>query len=128
MDIRVGQCAVIVQTINTLYKQQVEYCCGSLLSSLMNTQLVSPLDISSVRFTCCAAIGHWSSSYHNTGPNKLTWSHIKKIIRSKECIIRFIDITNAYIKLGHWPYHFKTSITAIISKLNKALYNTPKYF
>ena len=39
MDIRVGRCIVIAQTMDTLYEQQVEYCCGSLLSSLVNTQL-----------------------------------------------------------------------------------------
>ena len=62
------------------------------------------------------------------GPNKLTWSHIKKITKSKECITRLINITNACIKLGHWPYHFKISITVIIPKPNEALYNTPKSF
>jgi len=62
------------------------------------------------------------------GPDKLTWGHIKKIIRSKECITRLIDIANAYIKLGHWPHYFKTSMTFVIPKLNKASYNTPKSF
>ena len=31
----------------------------------MNTQLVFPLDICPLRFTACAAIGHWSSGCHN---------------------------------------------------------------
>ena len=39
-----------------LYKQSVEYCYGSLSSSLVNTQLVFLLDISPVRFTCSDAI------------------------------------------------------------------------
>ncbi len=34
MDIRVGH-TVIAQTMDSLYKQSVEYCCGSLLSSLV---------------------------------------------------------------------------------------------
>jgi len=29
------------------------------------------------------------------GPDKLTYSHIKSIIRDKDCIDKFIDITNA---------------------------------
>ena len=62
------------------------------------------------------------------GSNKSTWSHIKRIIRSKECINRFIDITNACIDLGHWPYHFKTFMTIIIPKPNKASYNSPNSF
>ena len=35
------------------------------------------------------------------GPDKLIWSHIKKIIKSKECISKFIDIANACINLEH---------------------------
>ena len=58
MDIRVGQCTVVVWTMDTLYKQLVEYCCGSLSSSLVNTQLVFPLDIPTERFTCSVAIGY----------------------------------------------------------------------
>ena len=62
------------------------------------------------------------------GLNKLTWSHIKRIIKNKECITKFIDIANAYIDLCHWPSHFKTSTTVIISKPNKIVYNSSKFF
>ena len=48
-----------------LYKQSVEYCCGSLLSSLVNTQLMFLLDIHPKRFIICTFIGHWSSGCHN---------------------------------------------------------------
>ena len=61
-------------------------------------------------------------------PNKLTQSHVKRIIKSEECIIRFIDITNACTDLDHWLYHFKTSMTVIIPKPNKISYNTSKSF
>jgi len=54
----------------TLYKWLVEYCCGSLSSSLVNTQLVFPLDISPMRFTYCATIRHWSSGCHNKHLNE----------------------------------------------------------
>ena len=63
MDIRTGhghqdRCReVIAQTMKTLYKQSVEYCCSSLLSSLVNTQLMFLLDIPTERFTCSTAIG-----------------------------------------------------------------------
>ena len=63
-----------------------------------------------------------------SGSNKLTWSHIKKTIKSKECITRLINITNTCIKLYHWLHHFKISTTIIISKLNKVSYNTSKSF
>ena len=62
------------------------------------------------------------------GPDKLTWSHVKRIIKSKECINRFIDITNACINLGHWLDHFKMSMAIIIPKLNKISYDTSKSF
>jgi len=61
-------------------------------------------------------------------PNKLTWSHIKSIIRNKDCISKFIDIANACIDLGHWPSHFKTSITVVIPKPNKTSYDSPKSY
>jgi len=69
--------------------------------------------------------------YNNSlapGPDKLTWGHVKKIVRNKEYITRIINIANVFIKLGHWPHHFKISTTVIISKPNKALYNTSKSF
>ena len=60
--------------------------------------------------------------------DKLTWSHIKRIIKSKEYIIKFIDIVNTCIGLGYWPSHFKMSMTVVISKPNKAVYDSPKSF
>ena len=62
------------------------------------------------------------------GSDKLTWSYIKKIIKSKECIAKFIDITNTCIDLGYWLFYFKMSATIVISKPNKAVYNSPKFF
>ena len=62
------------------------------------------------------------------GSNKLTWSHIKTIIKSEECISKFIDIANAYIDLGHWLSHFKTSMMVVIPKPNKISYGSPKLF
>ena len=74
MDIRTGhghqgrihsRCIVIAQTKDSLYKQSVEYCCGSLSSSLVNYTTHVLHQISTLRFIACAAIGHWSSSCHN---------------------------------------------------------------
>ena len=62
------------------------------------------------------------------GLDKLTWSHIKRIIKSKEYITKFIDIANTCIDLGHWPSHFKMSMTVVIPKPNKAVYDFPKFF
>ena len=62
------------------------------------------------------------------GLNKLTWSHLKSIIRSEDCICKFIDIANACINLGHWLSHFKTSAMIIIPKPNKAMFDSPKLY
>ena len=62
------------------------------------------------------------------GLDKLSWSHIKWIIKNNKWIIKLIDIANACINLGHWLSHFKTSMTIIIPKPNKASYNSPKSF
>ena len=62
------------------------------------------------------------------GPDKLMWSHIKSIIRKNDCICKFIDIANACIELGHWPSYFKTSTTVVISKPNKATFDSPKLY
>ena len=33
--------------------------------------------------------------------DNLSWRHLKKIIKNKECISKLIDIANTCIKLGH---------------------------
>ena len=50
---------------------------------------------------------------------KLFWKYLKVITKNKNCINRLIDITNAYINLGHWLDHFKMLSMVIIPKLNK---------
>ena len=61
-------------------------------------------------------------------PDKLSWRHLKEIIKNKECTNRLIDIANIYINLGYWPSHFQKLSTVIIPKSSKALYNLPKLF
>ena len=56
------------------------------------------------------------------------WTYIKSIIRDKECINKFIDITNACIDLEHWPSHFKTSMTVVISKPNKISFKSSRSY
>ena len=61
-------------------------------------------------------------------PNKLSWGHLKHIIKDKTCLRNIIIITKACFELGYWPEHFKKSIMIIIPKPNKLLYNSPKSF
>jgi len=62
------------------------------------------------------------------GPDKLTWRHLKLIIKNNECLSNIINIANSCINLGHWPKYFKISTTIVIPKLNKSLYNHLKAF
>jgi len=64
----------------------------------------------------------------NPGLDKLSWRHIKQIVKNEEYIIKLINIANTYIDLGHWPSHFKVLTIIIISKPNKASYDSPKSF
>ena len=41
---------------------------------------------------------------------------------------KFVDITNAWINLGHWLAYFKVLTTIVISKPNKKFYDSPKAF
>ena len=58
----------------------------------------------------------------------MLWQHWKLIIKNDDCLSKIINITDACINLGHWPKYFKTSITIVIPKLNKTLYDSLKAF
>jgi len=60
--------------------------------------------------------------------NKLSWRHLKKIVKNGEYINKLINIVNAYINLDHWLSHFKVLTIIIISKPNKMLYDSTKLF
>ena len=62
------------------------------------------------------------------GLDKLSWSHLKTILKHNECLTNIINIANAYIDLDYWPSHFKRSTTVIIPKSNKQSYDSPKSF
>jgi len=62
------------------------------------------------------------------GLNKLSWSHLKIILKDDKCLNSIIHIANACIELEYWPLHFKRFTTVIIPKLNKKSYDTPKSF
>jgi len=63
-----------------------------------------------------------------SGLNKLSWSHLKIILKDDKCLNSIIHIANACIELEYWPLHFKRFTTVIIPKLNKKSYDTPKSF
>ena len=56
------------------------------------------------------------------------WWYLKAVIKDDKYLANIINIANACINLGHWPYHFKTSLSIITSKPNKIAYNSSKIF
>ena len=71
------------------------------------------------------------SKYNNLsapGPDKVTWHHLKHILKQEECLLNIINIANACINLGYWPNYFKYSSMVIIPKPNKPKYDHPKTF
>jgi len=63
-----------------------------------------------------------------TGPDNLTWRHLKSIVKQDECLVNIINIADSCINLGHWPNYFKYSSTVIIPKPNKMSYDQSKSF
>ena len=63
-----------------------------------------------------------------SGLDKLSWHHLKFIIKNDDCLTNIIKIADLYINLGYWPNYFKVSSTIVIPKLNKSSYNQPKVF
>ena len=63
-----------------------------------------------------------------SSPNKLSWGHIKCIIKDKLCLKNIISITNACFKLGYWPNYFKKLMMIVILKFNKLFYDFLKFF
>ena len=69
--------------------------------------------------------------YNNSltlGLDKMLWKHLKVIVKDDTCLNKIINIANTCINLRHWPLYFKVSLSIMISKSNKALYNSLKMF
>ena len=62
------------------------------------------------------------------GPDKLSWRHLKIIIKQDEYLTNIINVANACINLEHWLNYFKCLSTIIIPKPNKSSYDYAKMF
>ena len=62
------------------------------------------------------------------GPDHVTWAHLKFWCNSPRVVALFTRIADACITAGHWPSHFKESLSVIIPKPGKPNYSTPKSF
>jgi len=58
----------------------------------------------------------------------MSWKHLKVIVKDNIYLKIFVNIANMCINLGYWLLYFKMSMSIIISKPNKASYDSPKIF
>ena len=109
-------------SFNTALHQQVDF---SILDEInyKPTQKWNPFS----KFEFKSVISKYNDS-STPEPDKLSWCHLKLIIKNDNCLSRIIDIANACIDLEHWPKYFKRSTTIVIPKPNKSSYNHPKAF
>ena len=107
---------------NTAHHRQVDI---SILDEIGNKQVMAWTPFSREKFRIAISSCNNSST---PGPDKLSWSHLKSVLKHNECLLYIIKIANACINLGYWPNHFKRSLMVIIPKPNKPLYDLPKLF
>ena len=112
------------------------------LHNTFNTALNCQVDFNILSEIKCKSTSRWSSFSKEEfkqviskcndlslpGPDKLTWHHLKSIIKQDDCLVNIINIANSCINLGHWPNYFKCLSTMIIPKPNKTMYDQPKAF
>jgi len=110
------------ESFNTAQHQQVD---TSILEEISNKAVFQWPPFSKEEFVL--AINKCNND-STPGPDRLSWRHLKKILKSSACLDNILNIANTCIDLGHWPSHFKVFIYIIITKPNKTLYDTPKTF
>jgi len=71
------------------------------------------------------------NTYNNLSTPSLdhvSLSYLKDIIKDNQYYSNIVNIVNTCINLIHWLMHFKKSLSIIIPKPNKPLYNILKVF
>ena len=109
-------------TFNSAQNQQIN---NSLLGKLLSKQYLLQNFFSREEFKMTI------NKYNNLsapGPDRISQKYLKCVVKDDKCFSNIVNITNAYINLGHWPSHFKKLSSIIISKPNKTIYDSPKSF
>ena len=109
-------------TFNTALHYRVDI---SILDEIVDKSSSSWIPFSKEEFK--SAIAN-CNNFSTLGPDKLSWSHLKIILKNNECLSNIISIANICIDLGYWSSHFKRSTMVVIPKPNKLLYDSPKLF
>ena len=109
-------------SFNTALHRQVDI---NILDEIGNKQVTTWAPFSKEEFKIVINSCNNSST---PGLDKLSWNHLKSVLKHNDWLSNIITIANAYINLEYSPNHFKKSLTVIISKPNKSLYDSPKSF
>jgi len=107
---------------NTTLHRQVDI---NILDEIRNKQVATWAPFSKEKFKI---VINSCNNLSTTGPDKLSWNHLKSVFKHNNCLSNIITIANVCIDLGYWPNHFKRLLTVIIPKPNKSSYNSPKLF
>ena len=100
----------------------------------VNLDILDELSTKSITIWSSFSVKEFRSTiakYNNLstrGPDKLSWKHLKAVVKDDMCLNNLVNIANMCINLGHWLSHFKMSSSIIIPKPNKASYDSPKIF
>ena len=113
-------------TLHSSFNIAQHYCIDkSVLEEVLSFLSSSWTQFSEEEFIIAIAKCNNSSA---PGPDKLSWYHLKHILKNKMCLNNIVNITNSCFNLSFWPSYFKISTTIVIPKPNKTLYDTPKLF
>ena len=107
------------------------------LHNIFNTALNCQVNTNILSEIKHKATSHWSpfskeefkqaiskcNDLSSPGSDKLTWHHLKSIIKQDNCLVNIINIADSCINLGYWPNYFKCLSTVIIPKPNKMTYD-----
>ena len=112
----------LYSSFNTALHIQVDI---NILDKIGNKQITTWAPFSKEEFKIAT---NSCNNLSTPGLDKLSWNHLKSILKHDDWLSNIITIANAYIDLEYWPNHFKRSSTVIISKSNKSSYDLPKLF
>jgi len=109
-------------TYNTASSRPVDLSVLDAVPSLLvwEWRLFSMLELTQALHAC--------SSMSAPGPDHVTWGMLEHLSANLRIAGLFLGLAEACIQVGHWPSHFKESLSVIIPKPGKASYLTPKSF
>ena len=114
--------------------QTLHHFFNSVQDRLINFQLLDEIPLcqqaewllfSKVKFI--DAINKYSS-LSIPGLDHIFWSHLKELVGDAEYVANIVNIVNSCIDFDYWLSYFKNSMSIIILKPNKPLYDISKIF